>query len=262
MASEKLSPPAFWLLTIRNITRSARTPLLIAVSLLQPIVWLLLFSQTFRGLAGTPQFRSLGYASYLSFFLPGMIVLSMLFTALQSGMATMADIDTGMMDKLLIAPVRRSTILLGRVLADAITMAAQAVILLVIGVAMGARFRAGWPGAVGLLLYACAFGVIWASASNLIALRTRNSELTMVVGFFLTLPALFLTPAFFPKPLLPGWLQAVTDGNPAAYVIETGQRLASTGNAWGQDLRTVAALAIAALVLIPATVTAFRATAR
>ena len=50
--------------------------------------------------------------------------------------------------------------------------------------------------------------MVWACLANLIALRTRNAELTMVARLFLTLPTLFLTPAFFPKPLLPGWLQA------------------------------------------------------
>ena len=259
--SDDFRLPVIQLLTMRNITRSIRTPMLVAISLIQPALWLVLFSQIFRGLAGTTQFRALGYDSYLSFFLPGMVVLSMLFTALQSGMAMMSDIDTGMLDKLLIAPVRRPLILLARVLADVATMTAQAVILIVIGVAMGARFRAGWPGFIVLVVFAVAFGVAWAAVSNLIALRTRNSELTMVLGFFLTLPVLFLSTAFFPKPLLPGWLQAVTAANPASYVIETGQRLAATGNGWGQDLRTLVALAVTAAVFVPLTMTAFRASA-
>jgi ABC-type polysaccharide/polyol phosphate export permease len=82
----------------------------------------------------------------------------------------------------------------------------------------------------------------------------------MVGGLPLTLPALFLTPACFPKPLLPGWLQTVISGNPAAYVIETGQRLMTSGNSWEQDARALIAPAVAAAVLIPASVTAFRAT--
>jgi ABC-2 type transport system permease protein len=186
-------------------------------------------------------------------------VLSMLFTALQSGLATVTDIDTGMMDKLLTSPIRRTSILLGRVIADAITMLLQGAIILGIAVLMGARPQTGWLGALALLGYATLFGVVWAGLSNLIALRTRNSELTMAAGLFLTLPALFLTPAFFPKPLLPSWLQTVATGNPAAYVIETGQRLMSIGNDWGQDARALLALGVAALILVPAAVAAFRA---
>lgn len=257
--SNDFTVPTVQLLAVRNLVRSVRTPMLVAMSLLQPAVWMVLFSQIFRALADTPQFRSLGYGSYLSFFLPGMVVLSMLFTALQSGMATMSDIDSGMLDKLLIAPVRRSSILAARVLADALVMTVQAVLLILLGVAMGARLRAGWPGWLLFGVFAVAFGVIWSSVSNLIALRTRNSELTMVLGFFFTLPLLFLSAAFFPKPLLPGWLQAVTKVNPASYVIETGQRLVAGGGIWAQDLRTLAALAITTVLFAPPAVAAFRA---
>lgn len=246
----------------RNIIRNVRTPMLVFMSLLQPVIWLVLFSQIFEGLANTEAFRRLGYDSYLEFLLPGMLVLSMLFTALQSGMATVTDVDSGMMDKLLISPIRRTSILLGRVIADGATMLAQGVIIVLIAVAMGVRPQSGVLGTLAMIAYATLFGVVWASLSNLIALRTRNSEVTMVGGVLLTLPALFLTSAFFPEPLLPGWLQSVAAANPAAYVIETGQRLMSTGNDWGQDVRTLIALAVASLILVPASVAAFRATTR
>jgi ABC-2 type transport system permease protein len=246
----------------RDVLKSVRTPMLITMSLLQPIIWLVLFSQTFRGLADTPQFRNLGYSSYLTFLVPGMIVLSVLFTALQSGMATITDIDTGMMDKFLISPIRRFSILLGRMAADAVTMLLQGGVIFAVTLLMGARVETGWLGALGLLGLATLFGVVWASLSNLIALHTKNSEMTMVAGLLLTLPALFLSSAFFPKQLLPGWLQAVAKGNPAAYVIETGQRLMNFGNNWGLDLRTLAVVAAAGLVLVTGAVTAFRASSR
>jgi ABC-2 type transport system permease protein len=245
----------------RNLVKSMRTPMLIMVSLLQPVIWLLLFSQIFRSLGDTEQFRSLGYHSYLEFLAPGMIVLSVLFSALQSGMATVTDIDTGMMDKLASSPIRRVAILGGRAWADAITMLAQAVIVLVVALAMGARVRTGLPGALLLLVFATLFGLVWASLSNLIALRTRNAELTMVLGLFLTLPVLFLSSAFFPLSLQPQWLQTVAHANPASYVITTGQQLMSTGNSWSQDLRTLVALGVAGLVFVPAAIRAFRSTA-
>lgn len=254
--------PVVLVLAVRNLLRNVRTPMLVTAALLQPLVWLVLFSQIFGRLGDTQEFRSLGYSSYVNFFVPGMIVLSMLFTALQSGVATVTDIDTGVMDKLLISPVRRSGILAGRVAADAVTMLAQGVIVLAVALAMGARVRTGVGGTVAMLALAVLFGVVWASLSNLIALRSRNSELTMAAGLFLTLPALFLTPAFFPRPYLPGWLQGVMNANPAAYVISTGQQLMNTGDSGSQDLKTLAALAVTALILVPFTVTAFRAATR
>jgi ABC-2 type transport system permease protein len=255
--AETRTLPAPLAIGVRNVARSLRTPMLVTASLLQPVIWLVLFSQIFKGLADTDQFRRLGYGSYLEFLLPGMLVLSMLFTALQSGISTVTDIDAGMMDKLLISPIRRSSVLLGRVGADAVTMAIQGGIILALAVAMGAR-PDSVLAALALLAMATLFGVVWAGLSNLIALRTRNSELTMVGGLLLTLPALFLTPAFFPRPLLPGWLQGVSNLNPAAYVIETGQHLMTTGNSWAQDGRTLIALVVTAAVLIPLSVAAFR----
>jgi ABC-2 type transport system permease protein len=246
----------------RNITRNLRTPMLVFMSLLQPVIWLVLFSQIFRGLADTQDFRRLGYDSYLEFLLPGMLVLSMLFTALQSGIASVSDVDSGMMDKLLISPVRRTSILIGRVIADAATMSAEGAVIVALALLMGVRPESGVLGTLAMIAYAVLFGVVWASLSNLIALRTRNSEMTMVAGVLLTLPALFLSSAFFPEPLLPEWLQTFARANPASYVIQTGQRLMSAGNDWGQDIRTLIALAATALVLVPASVAAFRATTR
>jgi ABC-2 type transport system permease protein len=242
----------------RNIARNVRAPMLLAVSLLQPLAWLALFSQSFRGLAADPAFRAQGYHDYLTFFTPSMLVLSMLFTALQSGMATMTDIDTGMMDKLLTSPVPRAAILAGRVWADFWTMLAQGIVIELAATAIGARFATGAGGAMALLGYGTAFGVIWASVPNLIALRTRSAELTMALGFFLTLPVLFMSSAFFPLRLQPGWLQAVAKANPAAYVITTGQALLNSGYEPGQQARTIIALAVAAAVLVPASVASFR----
>jgi ABC-2 type transport system permease protein len=187
-----------------NLAKSLRTPMLVTASLLQPVIWLVLFSQTFKGLADTRQFQSLGYTSYVAFFTPGMVVLSVLFTALQSGIATITAIDAGVMDKLLTSPIRRSSILLGRITADASTMLAQGAIILGVALGLGARVKTGFAGALALLVLAVLFGIVWASLSNLIALRTRNAELTMVAGLFLTLPALFLSSAFFPSRCCPG----------------------------------------------------------
>jgi ABC-2 type transport system permease protein len=249
-------------LAARNLLKSVRTPMLLVASLLQPLLWLIMFSQTFRRLADTSQFQSLGYDSYLAFLVPGMVVLSVLFAALQSGLATVADIDSGMFDKLLVSPIGRSSILLGRVLADTLAILVQATVVLTVGLLLGAGVATGVPGALALLGLVTLFGLVWVSLTNLVALRSRNAEATMVAGLLITLPALFLSPAFFPLSLQPGWLRAIAKANPASYVIETGQQLTSLGNHWQQDLNTLLALAIAGLLLIPGAIFAFRAATR
>ena len=245
----------------RNIAKTVRAPMMVAVSLLQPVVWLLLFSQTFRALGDGSQLRDLGYHSYLSFFTPAMVVLSVLFTALQSGMATVTDISTGMMDKLSTSPIPRWVVLAARLYADAVLMVVQTLIVLGIATAMGASVHTGVGGIILVVVFAVAFGVIWGCLSNLIALRTRNAELTMAVGFFLTLPVLFLSSAFFPLSLQPRWIRAVADANPAAYVIAAGQTLMNLGDAGTAELRMLVAVTITAAVLVPLTIRAFRSSA-
>ncbi len=251
--------PATVVLTFRNLFKNGRTPMLVIASVAQPLVWLVMFSQTFSRLADTPLLRSLGYRSYLAFLVPGMMVLAVLFTALQSGLAMVSDIDRGMLDKLRVSPISRVSILLGRVLADSATMVVQVAVVLGVGTLMGARVETGWLGTFGMVACVTLLGVVWASLANLIALRSRNAELTMVAGIFVTLPAIFLSPAYFPLRFQPSWVQTVAKANPASYVIDVGQSLMSIGNDWAQDARMLAVLAVAALVAMPATVAAFRA---
>jgi ABC-2 type transport system permease protein len=80
----------------------------------------------------------------------------------------------------------------------------------------------------------------------------------MVIGLFLTLPVLFLTAAFFPRPELPGWLRAVSRANPAAYVIEAGRNVMTFGNDWAALARTGGILAATLVVTLAAATAAFR----
>jgi ABC-2 type transport system permease protein len=247
------------LLARRNVLKTLRSPAFVSFSLLQPVVWLVLFSQTFSGLSDSPQFQRLGYPSYLTFVAPAMMVLSVLFTALQSGLSVVTDLDTGMLDKLRTDPIARSSILVGRLIADAGLMAAQATVVLVLAVSMGATVAGGWAGAATMTVGVVLFGVAWAALSDFVALHTADSELTMVIGLFLTLPVLFLTSAFFPRPELPGWLRAVSRANPAAYVIEAGRNVMNFGNDRAALARTGGILA-ATLVVTLAAATARTAT--
>jgi ABC-2 type transport system permease protein len=251
-------PTSTVLLARRNVLKTWRSPAFMSFSLLQPLVWLVLFSQTFRGLADSPQFQQLGYRSYLMFVTPAMMVLSVLFTALQSGLSVVTDLDTGMLDKLRADPIPPSSILIGRLIADAALMAVQATIVLVAAIAMGATVAGGWAGGAVAVTVVVLFGVAWAALSDFVALHTANSELTMVIGLFLTLPVLFLTAAFFPRPALPNWLQIVSRANPAAHVIDAARTLINSGNDWSAVARTGLVVAATLLVMLTAATAAFR----
>jgi ABC-2 type transport system permease protein len=247
----------YWLVT-RNLVASRRTPLLLFAGIVQPVIWMAIFSQGLSRVAQFPEFRDLGYASYLTFLVPGVMALTVLNTSIRSGIAMVTDINTGVLDKFLISPINRTAILLGRILADAITMAAQCLIVLGIGFALGSGAKAGAGGAVTMLALSILLGVCAAGFSNFIALRTRNPQVTMLVGINMTLPLLFLSPAFFPSQLQPSWLTAAGRVNPVAYVVTSGQDLMSLGVHWGQLLATIGVLALAGALSLTSATLAFR----
>lgn len=239
----------------RNLKKLIRLPMLLFFSLFQPLIFLILFSQVFSSMARLPGF---GYSNYLQFLVPTIVGLTTLNSAFQSGMGMVTDMDEGMLDKFLIAPIRRSSILLGKVVADATRMSIQALLILFLAFAMGARVKTGVPGVLMLVLLAVLFGIAWAGISNVVALRTRNAELTMVIGILITFPVLFLSTGFMPMALLPSWLETVAKFNPITYLVTALRDLVNTGWNWTaiwQDLVVTAGLAA---VTLTAATRAFR----
>ena len=111
------------ILWARNMRKTVRVPMLLFFSLFQPLIFLLLFSQVFANLDRLPGFP---YDDYLQFLVPSIVALTALNSAFQSGMGTVTDMEDGLLDKFLIAPIHRYSILVGRVLADGSRIVAQA----------------------------------------------------------------------------------------------------------------------------------------
>jgi ABC-2 type transport system permease protein len=189
---------------------------------------------------------------------PGILALTVLSTSVRSGVAMVTDVNTGMLDKFLISPINRSSILLGRVFADAITMAVQCLTVVAIAYVMGLRSQTGPGGVLALLVITLWLGICAASFSNFIALRTRNPQITMMVGINSTLPLMFLSPAFFPMQLQPGWLQAAAKVNPVAYAVTAGQDLLNKGFDGGRLLATAGVLGLTAFICVTGATRAFQ----
>lgn len=242
----------------RNMRKTVRIPLLLFFSLFQPLLWLLLFTQIFKRLGESPDFQSQGYDSYLMFFAPSILVMTVLTSAFQSGMGMVTDLDSGMLDKFLISPIRRSSVLFGKVMADGSRMFMQGLLIIVVALAIGARIETGVVGAIVMLVLAALFGLAWAGLSNIVALRTRNPEMTMMIGILLTFPLLFLSTAMMPAGLLPSWLDTVGDFNPVSYVIDTARIFMNFGYDWGQVAKTLGVIAVVGAFTMTGATRAFR----
>ena len=132
---------------------------------------------------------------YVAFQLP--VSLMFAVATATSGLALVTDIELGYFDKLLVAPVRRSSIIVGRLMADLVRGSAASALVLLVGIALGASVRSGVVGAIVIVVLSSMFGVAYAGFGILIALRTRNVQATQS-SFLLFFPLLFLTPNFVP----------------------------------------------------------------
>jgi len=260
------------LVTWRSLVKLTRTPVLLFFSLFMPLIWLVMFSQTFGtvfssatsgGFPGGSAPTPLPY-DYVAVLLPGIAVMTAIQSASQSGFGMVADLESGFMDKFFVAPIRRSSVLAGKLLADGLRMAAQAGIILGIAAILtlfGWRipFATGVMGALLIMLLAAAFGVAFSGLSNTVALRTKNTESTMMVSFSLTFPLLFLSTAMLPKALLPAWVQSFSTVNPVSYMADAARALILTGFDWTAIGNAFLAILAFGIVLNGLAIMAFRA---
>jgi len=209
-------------LFIRSLKRTVRRPVFLTISLFQPLVWLFLFSQVMRKFAEASIPHGV---SYITIFAPAVMLQTIMFGSFQSGMAMVSDIEFGVMDKLLVAPINRTAILLGRTLADGARMFIQGLIIILLSMLLGVHFVHGPQGVLAALLLAVLFGLGLSSLSNTVALRTKNSETTLMVMNFFLFPLLFMSPALVPRTSLPGWIDAIGRINPVAYAVEGARNL-------------------------------------
>jgi ABC-2 type transport system permease protein len=169
-------------------------------------------SKTFP--SSTPFLHGQGY---VGFQLP--VSLMFAVCTATSGLALVTEIDGGYFDKLLVAPIRRSSIIFGRLGADLVRGLGTATLVLLVGLALGARMRSGVAGAVVLVILAALWGVAYAGIGLLVALRTRNVQATNA-SFLVFFPLLFLTPNFVPFDRLTPLMEGLARANPVSYVIE------------------------------------------
>ena len=242
----------------RNLKKLLRVPMMLFFSLFQPLLWLTLFTQIFQRLGSFPQFQAQGFDSYLMFFAPSVLTMTVLTSAFQSGMGMVTDLETGMLDKFLISPIHRSSVLIGKVMADGFRMILQGAMVLVVALIMGARIETGVPGMLIMLVVAALFGIVWAGLSNIVALKTRHAEMTMMIGILLTFPIIFLSTAMMPEALLPDWLETVGRFNPITYVINATREMMNFGYDWGQLGLALGVIAGVGLFTLTGATRAFR----
>jgi ABC-2 type transport system permease protein len=219
-----------WYMTLRLLRVRVRQPWYIAITLVQPIIWLLLFGALFRRVVELPGF---GASSYLDFLTPGIVVMTALFSAGWSGMGIIEDLNAGVMDRFLVAPARRGGLIVGRIADMAVVLTVQSLIIVAIGLAIGARYDGGPLGILVLVVAAVLLGAAFSSLSNALALLVRREESLIAMVQFVVLPATFLSSGLMAMGMMPGWMRGAARFNPVNWAVEAGREALVASPDWG-----------------------------
>ena len=243
-------------LTVRDLLRLWRQPVFILVSLVQPLIWLLLFGALFERVVDIPGFQGGDYKQYI---VPGVLVMTAFFSSGWNGMATVEDLQRGVTDRLLVTPVKRWPLIAGRVGQNLVQVTIQSLIMVALALAIGVSFDGGVPGVAVMVLAGGLLGTAFAALSNALALVTRTEESLIGAVTFLQLPLVFLSTAFMQADLMPGWMSTIADYNPVNWAITAGRDAVQASPDWGSALGYCALLAAFALACLTLATRAFRA---
>ena len=249
-----------WALTNRELKKWYKAPVVFALTLIQPIIWLGLLgnalnlgslvssssiafpadlatqftpqqlgalNQFFSDLQNQILTSTFGTTSYISFMAVGMIAFTALFTTMFSGMSVVWDRRLGFLNKVLSTPVSRSVIIISKVLSATLRSMFQASIILIIAVPLGFQPGAAFTPINILGVFAFLFLICLGLSSLFIAINIRSTriETPMAVMNLLNLPLTFASSAFFPIDRMPSWLQTVANVNPLSYTMDGMRQL-------------------------------------
>ncbi len=234
-----------WQVYLRGLRVLMRQPAYLGITLVQPIIWLLLFGALFKSVAKIPGFHGGSYIDYLT---PGVVVMLAVFSAGWSGMGFVEDIDSGVMDRMLASPVWRGALNVGTVVYGAFMVAIQTAIIVLLALALGADFKGGVGGVLLLILIAALLGSVFASFSNGIGVLGRQRETVIGAVTFLQLPLTFLSAALMQQNLVPPWIRTVAKFNPVNWAVEAGRSAAMEKIDWGLVASRIGLLAALALL--------------
>ncbi|MFP5362129.1 MAG: ABC transporter permease [Thermoleophilia bacterium] len=203
-----------------------------------PVMFVLMFTYLFGGaIAGST-------GEYLDYILPGVLVMSVLFTTVYSGIALNTDLTKGVVDRFRSLPVWRPAPLVGALLGDTARYLVGATVIVVLGLILGFRPDAGIGGVLAAmaLVIVFAFGLSWVFTT--LGLLLRSPSAVMNAGFMGIFPLTFLSNVFVDPETLPAGLKAFVDVNPIS-ILSTASRGLMHGNADGSDILIVLATAAA-----------------
>jgi len=234
-----------YILWLRQLKRYMRSRSRIVGSLAQPILFLLAMGYGFGSV-----FQKAGQGNYIEFLAPGIIGMSIIFTAIFSGMEIIWDRQFGFLKETLVAPVSRFNIMLGRVLGGATVATLQGLIVFVISLLTGFKLE-HWFNIIPTLLAMFLVALMFAALGTLIASRLDDMQGFQLIINFLIMPLFFLSGALFPLDGLPTVLSIIAKFDPLTYGIDAFRGFLSQTNhfAISTDITVLVVVSLVFIVL-------------
>lgn len=214
-------------MTGRNLTGMRRVPQVLVFSLVQPVIFVLMFRYVFGGAIRIPG------RDYVDYLMPGIFVQTVAFGAINTAVGLADDKGRGLLERLRTLPMSRAAVIGGRVLADTVRNTVVILLMIVIGTIVGFRTHTdvlAVAGGVGVLVL---FGVALASIFVLIGLSVPNGEAAQAAAFPLLAPLVFASNAFVDPSTMPGWLEWWARRQPVSKTTEAARALMLGGDTAG-----------------------------
>src|ERR1700704_6249292 len=234
-----------WLVFGRYMQIFLRNPVWVIIGVIQPIFYLVLFAPLLESLAKSPGFPPGGAYNV---FVPGLLIQLGLFGASGVGFGLIAELRSGVIERLRVTPVSRFALLLGRTLRDILIMVVQALLLILMALPFGLSIH---PLGIGLMLALLALlGLMMTPVSYALALWLGNEDSFAPLIFTSTLPLLLLSGVLLPMSIAPKWLQNIAAANPLAYAVDAARAVFNNSLGDPSVLKGVVVLGVLAVIAV------------
>jgi ABC-2 type transport system permease protein len=249
-------PPAISdtvVMTARYLYHYLRKPSLLGLAVVQPVLFVLLWTYVFSGAIQTP-----GGVDYVDYLMPGLFILAIAFGSANTGVGLADDLARGLIDRFRAMPMARPALLVGRTLADTARNTFVVLLMVAVGYAVGFRFHAGAGPALAALGIPLLVGYLLSWISALIGLTVRDPETAGTASLLPIIPLAFTSSTFVPVQTMPDWLQAWANVNPITHAVDATRALALGGPTGGPLLRAVAWILGVLAVVVPLAIRRYR----
>jgi ABC transporter DrrB family efflux protein len=208
-----------WVIARRNLRRTTRIPEIVVFGLMQPVMFVLLFSYVMGGAIKVPG------GGYREFLMAGIFAQTVTFAVAGASAGIAEDMTKGLVDRFRSLPMARSAVLAGRTLADVVQSAFILLVLAMVALLVGWRVHHGVVKALGAFVLLLLLGYAFSWIGALIGLSVRSPEAAASAGLIWLFPLTFLSNAFVPVNTMPGWLQTIAYWNPFSATVQAAREL-------------------------------------